>query len=190
MKGYTKQTKQKIFTIPNLLSAFRIGLIPVLAWLYCRKQDYALTTGVLILSGLTDVVDGFIARRFHMISDLGKILDPVADKLTQAVMLFCLVTRFRAMLIPLSLMVVKEIFAAVTGLMAIHKTGVVKGADWHGKVNTCLLYAMMLVHLIWYDLSPVISNFSIGLCTLMMLVSFVLYGVRNIQMIQQKPGGN
>ena len=82
-------TKNKILTIPNLLSLFRLCLIPVFMWLYCVEKNYLWTGIILIISGLTDTVDGFVARHFNMISDLGKILDPVADKLTQAAMLFC-----------------------------------------------------------------------------------------------------
>lgn len=87
---------KQILTIPNLLSVFRILLIPLIVWLYCGKQDYLLAAWVLLLSGVTDIADGFIARHFHMVSDLGKVLDPIADKLTQTVALVCLLTRFRA----------------------------------------------------------------------------------------------
>lgn len=64
---------------------------------------------VLLLSGLTDVVDGIIARKCNMISDFGKAFDPIADKLTQAAMLCCLVVRFNYMLIPLGMLVIKEV---------------------------------------------------------------------------------
>ena len=67
---------KQILTIPNLLSMFRILLIPLIVWLYCGRQDYPLAAWVLLLSGATDIADGFIARRFHMVSDLGKVLDP------------------------------------------------------------------------------------------------------------------
>ena len=86
--------QKKIITIPNLLSFFRLCLIPIMVWIYCVKKDYLWTTLILTLSGLTDVVDGTIARKWGMISDFGKILDPIADKLTLAAMLFWLVTRF------------------------------------------------------------------------------------------------
>ena len=99
-----KNIKAKIVTIPNVLSFFRICLIPLMVWLYCVEQKFQLTGYVLVLSGVTDVVDGFIARKFNMISDLGKILDPIADKLTQAVMLICLVIRFPLMVIPFILL--------------------------------------------------------------------------------------
>lgn len=178
--------RKKILTIPNLLSFFRLCLIPVIVWLYCFEENFPATTLVLALSGLTDVVDGFIARRFHMISDFGKAFDPVADKLTQIVMLFCLVTRFPHMLIPLVILVIKEITAAILNLMAIHKSGEVMGAVWHGKATTVSLYAMMLVHLIWYNITPVASQIMVGLCTVLMLLSAVLYSIRALRILRSR----
>ena len=185
MKDRSENSKGKIFTLPNILSYFRLCLIPLIVWLYCVKEDELLTTVFLALSGLTDVVDGIIARKFHMVSDLGKALDPVADKLTQIAMLFCLVTRFPLMLLPLILLVIKEIVAATLNLAVIRRTGVVKGAVWHGKVNTVLLYAMMLIHLVWYHIPAVVSNLMIAVCTAMMLLSCVLYSVKNIKVLAE-----
>lgn len=178
-ENQNEKYKKKIITIPNILSFFRLCLIPVIVWLYCVEENYLATTLVVALSGLTDVVDGFIARRFHMISDFGKAFDPVADKLTQIALLFCLVTRFPHMLVPLVILVVKEIFAGVTGLLVIRKTGTVMGAVWHGKATTACLYGTMIVHLIWYRIPGVVSYILVGLCTVMMLISAVLYGLRN-----------
>ena len=101
-----------------------------------------------MLSGLTDLADGYIARRFHRISNLGKILDPVADKLTQAAMLICLFTRFPHMLLLIVIMAGKELYMAVSGCLVIRKTGKVHGADWHGKIVTFLLYGTAAVHII------------------------------------------
>ncbi|MEE1164601.1 MAG: CDP-alcohol phosphatidyltransferase family protein, partial [Lachnospiraceae bacterium] len=86
--------KHKIITIPNVLSFLRLLLIPVIVWLYIVKKDPIWTMAILALSGITDIVDGIIARKCNMISDFGKAFDPVADKLTQIAMLFCLVSRF------------------------------------------------------------------------------------------------
>lgn len=178
--------KTKIITIPNILSFFRICLIPIFVWLYCAKQDYVGTVCVILLSGLTDVADGFIARKWNMISDVGKVLDPIADKLTQAAMLGCLLSRFHFMWVPFILLILKEICMGVSGLLAIRKTGTVYGAKWHGKVNTCLLYAMMLLHIIWVDIPVVVSNITIGTCVVMMLISFALYGRYNLKAIKGK----
>lgn len=140
----------------------------------------------MVLSGITDVLDGRIARRFSMVSDFGEILDPIADKLTQLAMLFCLFFRFPYMLIPLVLMVLRESFDAITSLFVIHKTGKVFSADWHWKVTTTLFYALIFIHLIWQQIPPVLSYISIGVCSVMMLVSLVLYGLRNISAIRRK----
>lgn len=174
------RTQKRIVTIPNLLSLFRLFLIPLLIWLYCVKQKSLWTGGILLLSGITDVVDGYIARRYHMTSDVGKILDPIADKATQAAMLYCLLSRFPLMLAPLVLLLMKDIFVGATAFMVIQKRGIVFGAKWHGKVATCLLYTMMFVHIVWDGIPVGVSNFSIILCFIMMVISLVLYGARNV----------
>lgn len=184
-KSESQTTQNRVLTIPNLLSLFRLCLIPVIVWLYCTEQNYKATAGVLLLSGATDVVDGFIARRFHMISDVGKVLDPVADKLTQGVTLICLLTRFPLMLVPIILMAVKELCMGVTGILFIKKTDTVPGANWHGKVTTCLLYAMMILHVLWHDIPAIASNLSIAACVVMMCVSLALYGRRNLAAIRK-----
>lgn len=166
---------QRIFTIPNLLSMFRILLIPLLAWLCLWKHAYLPTLGVLALSGLTDVADGFIARRFNMISDLGKVLDPIADKLTQAATLLCLAFRFAALRPLLALLVIKELIMGILGLVAIRRTGVMCYALWHGKMTTALLYASMALHLLWPTMSPGLSIALAAVCAASMLLSLTLY---------------
>lgn len=175
--------KNKILTIPNALSLVRIILIPVFVWAYCKKKSGLLTAFLLALSGLTDSIDGIIARKYNMVSDLGKILDPIADKLTQAAMLLCLVTQFPLMLIPFVLLLIKETAVGITGLLVIKNTGTVYGAVWHGKVNTCLLYAVMILHVLWAGIPHLLSNSLIMLCTGTMALSFLLYIIRNLRLI-------
>lgn len=190
MDRENKPTKNQILTIPNLLSLFRLCLIPVIAWFYCVRGNYLLTVLMLLISGISDIADGIIARRFHMISDLGKVLDPVADKLTQVVVMLCLLTRFRWMAVPLGAMVVKEAFMGLSGIAVVRKTGVVFGAQWHGKAATVLLYLMMSLHILWYDIPPMVSDLTIALCTLMVLVSLILYGIRNFRALRQGGGAD
>ena len=125
-----------------------------------------------------------------MVSDFGKAFDPVADKLTQIAMLFCLVTRFPFMLVPLIILTVKEILAAMLNMLTIRKTGKVMGAVWHGKLNTVLLYTTMLIHVMWVDIPAFVSNLLIGICTVMMLISAVLYSIRNIRALTNHKGEN
>ena len=107
--------KDQVLTIPNLLSVIRLALIPLIVWLYIGKQEYSAAVAVILISGATDIIDGFIARKFNMVSDLGKILDPVADKLTQATVILCLTVKYRWMRGLIVLFVVKEIIMAVLG---------------------------------------------------------------------------
>lgn len=181
----TDESSHKIITIPNLLSLFRLCLIPVILWLYLAEQRNILAGSILILSGITDIADGLIARHFHMISDLGKVLDPVADKLTQAAMLLCLLVRFPLMILPLLLMACKELFMAVSGALIIRRKRVVLGAVWHGKAATACLYAMMLLHVFWNQIPPLLSAISIIVCFLMVGLSFILYAVRNIKFLRR-----
>ncbi len=186
----TEKYRKKIITLPNILSFFRICLIPVIVWLYCVKKDYLLTTLVLVLSAITDIADGIIARHYGMISDFGKAFDPIADKLTQFAMLLCLAFRFRLMTIPAAVLFVKEISAGIMSLMAIHSSGEVEGAVWHGKVSTALLYGTMILHLIWFNIPAMVSTSLIILCTAMMLLSAVLYAIRNLSAISSGKEAN
>ena len=187
--GFRDEGRIKIFTIPNLLSMFRICLIPVFIYFYLGKEtNYALL--VLILSGITDIADGFIARHFNMISAVGKALDPVSDKLTQAAMLFCLLKQFNAMWVPFILMIFKEVFSGIAALVAIKSTGQVHGADWHGKLTTVSLYSMMSIHIVWPSIPPVASNILVAVCVILMIISLVLYSFRNIGMAKKSRDEN
>lgn len=171
----TCDPQKRIFTIPNVLSMLRLCMIPFIVWFYLGKGDNRTTGILLIISGITDQVDGFIARRFNMITDVGKVLDPVADKLTQATVLFCLAMRFPLMFIPLALMVVKEIFMLISGYLVFKKNSTVYGARWHGKVATALLYGTMIVHVFWEKIPRTVSTSLILLSTIMIFVSMIFY---------------
>ena len=178
-------TNKKIITIPNILSIIRICLIPIVAWFYCAEKNYVLAGSILILSGITDLADGYIARHYNMESDLGKIIDPFADKLTQATMLICLLLRYPLMLAPFILLSIKEIFMAIIGALVIKRMGIVMRARWHGKAATCLLYAMMILHIFWYDIPANLSAVLIFASVIMIGSSFVLYGMYNINQLKE-----
>lgn len=178
--------QKKILTIPNILSFFRLCLIPLIIWFYKCKHDHLSALFILAFSGITDIIDGIIARKYNMISDFGKALDPVADKLTQIAMLYCLISRFPYMSVPFVLLVVKEIFTGITALVSIRKTNTVKGAVWHGKLTTVALYLMMSFHLLWYNIPNSVSLILIGVSIGIMLMSFIMYTIRNIKAIKNK----
>ncbi len=173
-----------IGTIPNLLSFFRLALIPVIVWLYIGQGEYLWTLAILVLSAATDIVDGIIARKCNMVSDFGKALDPVADKLTQLAMLACLISRFPKMLWLFILLAVKECMTGIMSLVAIKKSNAVLSSEWHGKLTTVLLYATMMLHLLWYSIPGWLSDGLIVCCAAIMLYSAVRYLLRNLRQIR------
>ena len=183
-----EKINNEILTMPNILSFFRLALIPPIVWLYCFKESYLWVAILLIISGLSDIVDGYIARRFNMISDFGKALDPIADKLTQIAMLGCLVTRFSFLTVPLVLLCLKEATALILRGIILKKTGSVQGAVWHGKMSTVLIYSTIFLHIIWYNIPAIISNVTILISTAAMILSFVLYTIENIKFLNFSGG--
>ena len=151
MKKKTSYLFENVWTVPNLLSFIRILLVPIFAVLF-NKGELIWAVVVLALSGLSDFFDGKIARRFNQVSELGKILDPIADKLTQAtiaVMLF--LTFFRAENHTLHLFawvfllfIVKELVMLIGGGLMI-AFGIRPGAaEIFGKVATMAFYLVMI----------------------------------------------
>lgn len=182
----TNKYKDKIVTIPNILSLFRIILIPFIVWSYLGRENHTLAGILVLVSAFTDILDGFIARRFNMISDVGKVLDPIADKATQAVVALLLSITYPLMLIPVGLGVIKEIFMTITGYMIIKKCNIVLGANWYGKLATVLLTAAMALHLFWSNLNPILSTVSTIIASLSILLAIVLYAVRNFKYLLGK----
>ena len=175
--------KSRVMTIPNILTTLRILLVPAFIRVYFHGPG-ALPIAILALSALTDLLDGQIARRFNQVSDLGKLLDPIADKLTQGAMLVCLLTRFPQFWVPLVLMILREAFVGVTSLLAIKKSGRVEGAEVHGKIATVLLYALALSHLLFSNIPEALSNALVVVTTIAMAISFVLYAKKNLRIMR------
>lgn len=131
------KNKKDLFTIPNIICYVRILLIPVFCWLYITAEtpaDYGWATFVVLFSSFTDLFDGMIARKFNQVTELGKVLDPVADKLTHAAMAFCLLTRYKLMWALLALMLIKECYMAWMGIKFLKKDQMMDGAMWYGKI--------------------------------------------------------
>lgn len=140
--------KKELFTIPNLLSLFRLVLIPVYIRMYLKAEsrlDYYVAGSILGLSCLTDLADGKIARACNMVSNLGKLLDPLADKLTQLVLILSLAKNHRILYPMLSLFLIKELFQCISLLIFIRKGKVLPGALLSGKVCTTALFVSLIL---------------------------------------------
>ena len=178
--------REQILTMPNLLSLFRLLLIPVIIWLYCEKEDYIAAAIMTVLSGLTDIADGVIARKFHLVSDFGKILDPIADKLTQAALIFCLISKFEWMIYLFIFFAVKEVTMGISGLIVIKKKDVVNSAQWFGKLSTMVLYAVMILLFLFPDISTGWAKAMILLCAAVLLLSLVKYLIFHCRLLRGK----
>ena len=165
--------KKDILTIPNLLSLFRILLIPQIVWLYAvAGKGYAALIAVAV-SAVTDVADGFIARHFHMVSELGKVLDPIADKLTQAALLICLAFRYPVLYWVFALFALKEILQSLLGLAVVKATGKMQFARWYGKLSTVVFYSTMFLLLLPVELPAILVHILILLCTAALMLAMI-----------------
>lgn len=170
--------KKEICTIPNLLSLFRIALIPVYGNLYLnadRDIDYLLAGSVLALSCLTDLADGIIAREFHMISHVGKVLDPLADKLTQFFLILFLAKKYSQLYPMLSLFVVKELFQLGAMVRFIRQGKVLPGALYAGKLCTAMLFVSLSVLVLFPRLDKTFVFVLISLDTALLFYAFFNY---------------
>jgi cardiolipin synthase len=131
---------------------------------------------VVVLSALTDVVDGFIARRYNMITDLGKFLDPLADKLTQAAMIICVATKNWWIVFLLVIMIVRELLLFIWGLLFFKKNDAVHSSRWYGKLSTVVVYLSMFVIFLFPTLGIEIIKTLFSVCVVVVALSAVLYG--------------
>lgn len=181
-------------TIPNLLSLIRILLIPVFAYLFYNDQKIA-AVAVLAVSGLSDTFDGQIARKFNQVSALGKILDPVADKLTQitiAVMLFIdfmaaedkLIHAFGWVFL---VFLIKEAVMIIGGLIMLLMNIRPGAAEIWGKIATLVFYVGMTIiiavgpevgalnEVLGFELPAVVTGIIVVISAIMTIIAFLSY---------------
>lgn len=147
--------KKDFFTVPNMLSLFRLILIPVYTALYVNAESndqYFVAGMILAVSCLTDMIDGKIARHFNMITTVGKVLDPLADKLTQLALTICLSMRYPVLLPVLLLFLVKEFFQLFAAIIQYRRGKALDGALLSGKICTAVLFISMIIMVLFPNL--------------------------------------
>ncbi len=178
--------KEEVMTIPNLLTMLRILLLPLIVWLYIFKEDYNAAILILLVSGLTDIVDGFVARKFNMVSDLGKILDPFADKLTQWTLLICLAMRYKVIFFLVGLFLLKELILAFMGYIVIKRKDLVNSAKWYGKLNTVIIYTTIVILIIVPEVSHTVVTIMSAICLATMIASMLMYASFYLKQLRAK----
>ena len=192
MKKFLSALKQagqalKELNLPNKLTLLRVALVPlylVLLWFFDNDKSMQIwPLLVFVAASLTDMLDGRIARRYNMVTDLGKVLDPVADKLTQCAMMLCVAMRYPAMWWLLGLHVVKEIIMLVMGWYVLKKTDTVNSAIWVGKLCTGVIYAVMMLHVIMPYLPQAVSIGCTVVCAGLIVLSLIVYTARYVKIL-------
>ena len=164
--------------LPNILTIIRFLLIPIVV-IYIFSGNYILAFVFFTISGITDIADGFIARKFNLISNFGKLMDPLADKLTQIATLASLVF---ADIIPIWILLIvlfKE-FVMICGASFLYGKAVVVYSKWYGKLATVLFYIAIVTSLLLkqYNITGIWIHLDLGLFTLALFAtvfSFIMY---------------
>ena len=173
-----KDWKKEIFTIPNLLSLFRLLLIPLYVSIYLNARDnadYYLAAAILAVSCLTDLIDGQIARRCNMISTVGKVLDPFADKVTQFTLVICLSIKYPILWTLSVLIFVKEIFQLTAGIVHFKKGKMLKGAQITGKICTTVLFLSLIILVMMPDIEYKFVQLITLIDAIFLLIAFADY---------------
>lgn len=166
--------------IPNILTVTRFFLIPVILF-FLFSENYLLAFIFLTISGITDILDGWIARKFNFISNFGKLIDPLADKLTQISILGALVIQNIIPFWILVIVLLKE-FAMVSGASFLYGKELVVSSKWYGKLSTVLFYLAIVCSLFirnWNNISlNILPDFDIYIYYLALvsaIFSLVMY---------------
>lgn len=160
--------------VPNILTIIRFLLIPLLI-IVALQSDYISTIIVLTLSGITDILDGYIARRFNYITNFGKLMDPLADKATQITLLTVLTIQ---KIIPVWIIVIvllKE-FLMIAGASFLYGKELVVSSKWYGKLATVLFYIAIVCSLFTeYWNGPLVGHPEYSLSTLPEFHTYIYY---------------
>lgn len=175
---YIKDWKKEMCTIPNLLSLFRLILIPVYVHIYLNAKEtieYIIAGTIMAISCITDMVDGKIARKYNMISNVGKVLDPLADKFTQLALILCLSARYPILYPVLVLFLTKEFFQLFVAIFHIRKGKALPGALMAGKVCTTVMFTSLIALVLFPDLNEITVDLIVLTDAVFLLISFISY---------------
>lgn len=170
--------KRDFLLLPNILTYIRLILVPVFIIVYMNVHtwtDNLVAAIIIFISGLTDVADGFIARHWNLVSDLGKIIDPIADKAMQFAMMICVCLRYKWVLVLVTIYAVKEVISFFVTAYLFTRGKHISGAMWCGKVCTVILFLVMLILVVVPRIHPMAVTTLIGFSAAFMILAFFIY---------------
>ena len=169
-------SKKEVLSIPNILCYIRFLLVIAFSYFYYQEK-YEYGAAMIILGGITDCLDGQIARRCNMITELGKIIDPLADKAMQLAIVIALCSRYPQMLILFILFLLKEGFQGICCIIGLKKGKRLNGAKWYGKVATAVFYVVTVFLIAFQELPLWIVNSCMLITLLLFVNAFILYAL-------------
>ena len=162
--------------IPNTLTILRFIMVPVFGY-YVYDKQYIIAVIIFTIAGLTDVLDGLIARRYNMITSWGKLADPAADKLMQLTALIMLNIQGKIPLILVIAAIFKDLIISVGSYLLYRQNKMIVQANWYGKLTTVILYFSIITVLFNVPFSEVFIVTSL----LSILFSFIMYAAKFIK---------
>jgi len=177
----------KNFNVPNLLSVFRIFMIIpfVISFL---KDNYVLSIIILLISGITDMLDGFIARKTNQVTKLGSVLDPLADKLTLISVIICLSFKFSYLIPFIGILLFKDLSMIIVGGVFLLNKINPPPAKWYGKFSTAMFYFSVVTLVFLRKICEVeckeLSLILFSITTIFMIFSLVRYFVLCLNLIK------
>ena len=166
-----------VLVIPNILTTVRLIIIPFFAYYMLIEEKFLIAALLFLLSGFTDVVDGWIARKYNMITDVGSIYDPFVDKLMQITSVVCLAVKEVIPVWIICVVAVKEITMIITGIVLYIKKIVVR-SNWYGKTATVIFYTIISVLIIFPDIGNVQKTSLLAVLIMVMFAAALGYLIK------------
>jgi len=170
--------------LPNILTLIRFGLVPVMA-IFLVQRNFTVAIAIYILASITDILDGYIARKYNQITNFGKILDPMADKLLQFTAIIGL---WALAIIPFWIPLIfflKEILMGL-GCIKLLKKDIIVPSKWFGKLSTVLLFLAIIISMLSVNY-PILQSYKLPifiLAIVSLFFSFIMYLINYVRQIK------
>jgi len=167
--------------LPNILTIARLFMVPCFVFCYVKGSDGTLVYGVyyaaalFILAALTDILDGYIARKYNQITDFGKLADPLADKMMQLAAIACLTVYGRIAIWILCVFIVKELLLIIGGARMLSVFKYVVYSKWSGKAATVVLFVCIVSIMVFPEITKLQATWMMGICVIFTLIALFNY---------------
>ncbi len=163
--------------IPNILTTVRLITIPFFAYYLTIKEDFLIAALLFLFSGITDIIDGWIARKYNMITDVGSVYDPFVDKLMQLTSVVCLALKGIVPWWIIGIVAIKELSMICVGIILYIKKIVVH-SNWYGKAATVTFYTIIFALIIYPDITELLKTMLLGVLIIVVLFAAIGYLVK------------